>query len=58
MVAVIDTAQATTVDTFFGYRVKLSPNQEFAIFIKYFQPHGVDDPEDRTRMYDFSRSAA
>jgi hypothetical protein len=56
-VAVIDAAQATIMDTFFGYQMTLSPNRDFAIFIKYFQPHGVDDPEDRIRMYDFLRPA-
>jgi WD40-like Beta Propeller Repeat len=56
-VAVIGLNSNTIEDNFLCYEPVLSPKGTYLAFIKFFPPHGADNPEDHYMIYDLTRNA-
>ena len=55
---IVDLNNARLADKFLCYEPNVSPDGQFISFVKFFPPHGGDDPEDHYMLYDLSKDAA
>ena len=56
-VVIVDLGHVTLSDRFLCYEPAVSPDGQYVSFVKFFPPHGGDDPEYHYMLYDLSKDA-
>jgi hypothetical protein len=57
-IAIIDSAKASLLDSFYGFSAVLSPNQKWLVYGKFYPRHTELPPSDEYLLYDLTKSPA